>query len=57
MPEQIKLDQLLSEVLKYIPDATVDCQSDGNIVIVTNRKLGADQSTLESFDDIQDEED
>lgn len=56
MPEPIKLDQLLAEVLKYIPDTIVDEQSDGNIVLVTNRKLDTDLSTLVPFGDDEEEE-
>ena len=57
MPEPIKLDQLLAEFLKLAPDATVDQQSDGNIVFITNRKLDDDLATLVPFEDEEEEED
>lgn len=57
MPEPIKLDQLLAEVLKHAPETIVDEQYDGNIVLITNRKLGDDLSTLVPFEDDEEEED
>ena len=57
MPEPIKLDQLLAEVLKHAPETIVDEQYDGNIVFITNRKLGDDLSTLVPFEDDEEEED
>lgn len=56
MPEPIKLDQLLAEVLKHVPETIVDEQFDGNIVLITNRKLGTDLSTLVPFEDEEEEE-
>lgn len=57
MPDPIKLDQLLAEVLKHAPETIVDEQYDGNIVLITNRKLGDDLSTLVPFEDDEEEED
>lgn len=56
MPAPIKLDQLLAEVLKYAPETIVDEQYDGNIVLITNRKLDTDLSTLVPFEDEEEEE-
>lgn len=57
MPDPIKLDQLLAEVLKHAPETIVDEQYDGNIVFITNRKLGDDLATLVPFEDDEEEED
>jgi len=57
MPDPIKLDQLLAEVLKHAPETIVDEQYDGNIVLITNRKLGDDLATLVPFEDDEEEED
>ena len=56
MSDNVKLDQLLAEFLKYAPDAIVDQQADGNIVLVTNLRLAEDKSTLVPFGDEEEED-
>jgi hypothetical protein len=56
MPEPIKLDQLLTEFLKYAPDAIVDQQYDGNIVFISNLRLAEDHATLVPFGDEEEED-
>jgi hypothetical protein len=51
------LEEVYGAVLKLCPEATVADDAEGNILIVLNRQLGDDKSTLVSFTEYEEEED
>ena len=56
MDKKPLLSELLTEVAKYAPHYMIDEESDGNIVIILNKRL--EDSRLVSFpDEFEDKED
>lgn len=51
-----KLDEVYQAVLPFCPQAVVDQQSDGTIVIVLMKTLGDDHSTLVDYEDDNDDD-